>query len=162
MRRQRYITETDRRICPRRPSERNLLLKRLYHYSCLHGLKHHVHPCSHIRCPFVWAQLLQSLAHANATADENEGARATQPVNNIGKRDSIHHHLLEVSFETATVPELKQKLLSTTPSGWWWYRIGLPKHLVFLNLVIQTGRTAGGPRVVVWGRLVRQSLRSKA
>ena len=28
-----------------------------------------------------------------------------------GKRDSIHHHLLEVIFETATVPELRQKLL---------------------------------------------------
>ena len=52
-----------------------------------------------------------------------------------GKRDSIRHHLLEVTFETATVPELRQKLLYTTPSGWWWwwwwrwwwwYRIGLP------------------------------------
>ena len=37
-----------------------------------------------------------------------------------GKRDSIHHHLLEVIFETATVPESRQKLLYTTPSGWWW------------------------------------------
>ena len=37
-----------------------------------------------------------------------------------GKRDSIHHHLLEVTFETATVPESRQKLLDTTRSGWWW------------------------------------------
>ena len=37
-----------------------------------------------------------------------------------GKRDSIHRHLLEVISETATVPELRQKLLYTTPSGWWW------------------------------------------
>ena len=36
-----------------------------------------------------------------------------------GKRDSIHHHLLEVIFETATVPELRQTILYTTPSGWW-------------------------------------------
>ena len=28
----------------------------------------------------------------------------------VGKRDSIHHHLLEVAFETATAPELRQKL----------------------------------------------------
>ena len=40
--------------------------------------------------------------------------------NNAGKRDSIHHHLPEVIVETATVPELRQKLLYTTPSGWWW------------------------------------------
>ena len=39
---------------------------------------------------------------------------------NNGKRDSLHHHLLEVMFETATVPELRQTLLYTTPSGWWW------------------------------------------
>ena len=38
----------------------------------------------------------------------------------IGKRDSIHHHLLEVTFGTATVSELRQRLLYTTPSGWWW------------------------------------------
>ena len=34
-----------------------------------------------------------------------------------GKRDSIHHHLLEVSFETATIPELRQQLLYTTLLG---------------------------------------------
>ena len=28
-----------------------------------------------------------------------------------GRRDAIHHHLLEVTFETATVPESRQKLL---------------------------------------------------
>ena len=38
----------------------------------------------------------------------------------IGKRDSIHHHLLEVTSETATVLELRRKPLYTTPSGWWW------------------------------------------
>ena len=35
-----------------------------------------------------------------------------------GKRESIHRHLLEVICETATVPELRQKLLYTTPPGW--------------------------------------------
>ena len=41
-----------------------------------------------------------------------------------GKRDSIHNHLLEVTFETATVLELRQTLLYTTPSGrWWWWCI---------------------------------------
>ena len=47
------------------------------------------------------------------------------------ERDSTHHHLLEVTSETVTVPELRQKLLYTNPSGWWWwwwwYRIGLPR-----------------------------------
>ena len=38
----------------------------------------------------------------------------------IGKRDSIHHHLLEAVSETANVLESRQKLLYTTPSGWWW------------------------------------------
>ena len=38
----------------------------------------------------------------------------------LWKSDSIHHHLLEVTCETANVLELKQKLLYTTPSGWWW------------------------------------------
>ena len=38
---------------------------------------------------------------------------------NTGKRDSIHHHLLEAIPETANVLELRQKLLYTTPSGWW-------------------------------------------
>ena len=38
-----------------------------------------------------------------------------------GKRDSIHHHLLETISETANVLELKQKLLYTIPSGWWWW-----------------------------------------
>ena len=44
------------------------------------------------------------------------------PDNNIisGKTDSIHHHHLKGNFETATVPELRQKPLYTTPSGWWW------------------------------------------
>ena len=45
------------------------------------------------------------------------GARARAEA---GKRDSINHHLLEVTFETETVPELRQKLLYTTPSGWCW------------------------------------------
>ena len=36
-----------------------------------------------------------------------------------GKRDSIHHHLLEKESETANVLELRQKLLHTTTSGWW-------------------------------------------
>ena len=38
----------------------------------------------------------------------------------LGKTDSIHHHHLKGNFETATVPELRQKPLYTTPSGWWW------------------------------------------
>ena len=37
-----------------------------------------------------------------------------------GNRDSIHHHLQEAIFETATVPESRRKLLYSTPSGWWW------------------------------------------
>ena len=37
----------------------------------------------------------------------------------FGKRDSVHHHLLEAISETANVPELRQKLLYTTPSGCW-------------------------------------------
>ena len=32
----------------------------------------------------------------------------------------MHHHLLEAISETANVLELRQKLLYTTPSGWWW------------------------------------------
>ena len=40
--------------------------------------------------------------------------------NRSGKTDSIHHHLLDVNLEIATVPELRQKLLYTTLSGWWW------------------------------------------
>ena len=30
------------------------------------------------------------------------------------------HHLLDAISETANVQELRQKLLHTTPSGWWW------------------------------------------
>ena len=41
----------------------------------------------------------------------------------FGKRDSLHHHLLEAVSETANVLELRQKLLYTTPSGWWWWCI---------------------------------------
>ena len=39
----------------------------------------------------------------------------------LGKIDSIHHHLLQTISETATVLELKQKLLYTTSSEWWWW-----------------------------------------
>ena len=45
---------------------------------------------------------------------------STVPMYN-GKRDSIHHHLLEATSETANVLELRQKLLYTTLSGWWWW-----------------------------------------
>ena len=38
-----------------------------------------------------------------------------------GKRDSIHHHLLEVTFETTNVLESRQQPLYTNPSGWWWW-----------------------------------------
>ena len=34
-----------------------------------------------------------------------------------GKKDSIHHHLLEVIFETATLPELRQKPLGGGGGG---------------------------------------------
>ena len=34
---------------------------------------------------------------------------------------SRHHHLLEVIVRTATVLELRQKLLYTTHSVWWWW-----------------------------------------
>ena len=41
-----------------------------------------------------------------------------------GKTDSsIHRHLQEVTFETTSVLELRQKLLCTTPSGCWWWCI---------------------------------------
>ena len=40
-----------------------------------------------------------------------------------GKRDAIHHHLLEATSETTNVLELRQQLLYTTPSGWWWWCI---------------------------------------
>ena len=36
----------------------------------------------------------------------------------LAKRDSVHHHLLEAISETATVLELRRKLLYATPSGW--------------------------------------------
>ena len=55
-----------------------------------------------------------------------------------GKRGSIHHHLLEVIFETATVPELRRKLLYTTPSGWWWWCI----ESVFRLSLIRTSASA--------------------
>ena len=35
----------------------------------------------------------------------------------IGKTDSSHHHLLEVTFETANVLELRQTLPCATPLG---------------------------------------------
>ena len=37
----------------------------------------------------------------------------------IGKRDSIHHHLLEAASKTANELEFRQKLPNATPSGWW-------------------------------------------
>ena len=60
--------------------------------------------------------------------------------NVFGKRASIHHDILEVIFETETVPELGQTLLYTTPSVWWciesvfrvlafWWRIFLTVDL---------------------------------
>ena len=51
-----------------------------------------------------------------------------------GNIDSIHHHLLEVIFETATVPELMQEASMHHPL---WvvvvvvYRIGFPKETTF-------------------------------
>ena len=53
--------------------------------------------------------------------NSTHGLRMAPDPKVVGKRDSIHHHLLKVTLETATVPELRQKLLYTTPSGWWWY-----------------------------------------
>ena len=54
--------------------------------------------------------------------------RKPDPVNlnasTSGKRDSIHHHLLEAMYEATYMLELRQKLLYTTPSGWWWWCIG--------------------------------------
>ena len=59
-------------------------------------------------------------------APESSSPRCTNivrvcAVHKTGKRDSIHHHLLDVILETATVPELRQKLLHTNLSGWWWW-----------------------------------------
>ena len=62
-------------------------------------------------------RVLASLLKYNpASCDEGLGDYFKK----LGKTDSIHHHLLEVTSETANVQELKQKLLYTTTSGWWW------------------------------------------
>ena len=63
---------------------------------------------------------------------ESMEPRPALDINDIWEeRDSIHHHLLEGTFETATATELGEKLLYTNPSGWWWYRIGLPINYHF-------------------------------
>ena len=54
---------------------------------------------------------------------------------NIGKRDSMHHPLLETVSETASVLELRQRLLYTTPYGWWWWCI----ELVLRNIYSDDG-----------------------
>ena len=53
-----------------------------------------------------------------------------------GKRHSVHHHLLEVTFETATVLEMRQKLLYTTPSWWWWCIESVFRLLISLTLLL--------------------------
>ena len=57
---------------------------------------------------------------------------------NTGQSDSMNDHLLEVHFETATVPESRQTLLYTHPL---WvvvvYRIGLPKYELIANRAFQ-------------------------
>ena len=54
----------------------------------------------------------------------------------LSTRDSIDHHLLEVICETATVPELRQKLLYATPSGWWWCKESVFHICVYIYIII--------------------------
>ena len=54
----------------------------------------------------------------------------------LGKRDVIHHDLLEATSETATVLEWRQKPLYTTPSCSRWYRIGFPILVLCLFAVL--------------------------
>ena len=75
-------------------------------------------------------------------------ARSYSSCYECGKRDSIHHHLLEAISETAKVLELRQKFLYTTPSGWWWWWWWIksffrrrPKEMVLL-----THRAMSGPK----------------
>ena len=56
----------------------------------------------------------------------------------IGKTDSIHHHLLEVTFETDPLPELRQYPLYTTHSGWWWCIESVFRGIVQSSLVDHT------------------------
>ena len=73
-----------------------------------------------------------------STRLRSKSARTFAAERGIGKRDSVHHHLLEVISETANVLESRQKLLYI------WvvvvvvvvvvYRIGLPRyHLMDLR-----------------------------
>ena len=69
----------------------------------------------------------------------------------VGKRDSIHHHLLEVIFWAETVPELRQttSIIHTTFSGWWWW-------WWFIELVFRKGELKEGPKE--WGSQVTSGL----
>ena len=62
-----------------------------------------------------------------------------------GKRDSIHHHLLEAVSESANVPELRQKLLYTTPSGLWWCI-----NSVFRQELANLGADVGSPAISMY------------
>ena len=63
-----------------------------------------------------------------------------------GKRDPIHHHLLETISEAANVLELRQKLLYTTPSGWWKvYKIALPRRRPLPECPPESSGGMGGP-----------------
>ena len=65
------------------------------------------------------AQQAQGL-HRQLRAPGPRASRLASITVLCGKRDSIHHHLLEGTFETATVLELREKPLYSAPSGWWW------------------------------------------
>ena len=77
-------------------------------------------PCHH-GGGLAYPRLRRPAAHAVVESCKQWQWTSQAPQNRIGKRDSVHHHLLEVIFETATVLELRQKLPHTTPSGWWWW-----------------------------------------
>ena len=63
---------------------------------------------------------LQKVSYLTCCCRES-AARALLPVRvTCWKRDSINCHLLDAISETATVHELRQQLLYTTPSRGWW------------------------------------------
>ena len=65
----------------------------------------------------------------------------------VGKGDSIHHHLLEAVSETANVLELRQKLLYTTPSGWWWCIKSVFRYFIVRTLQIKIPESASSCKV---------------
>ena len=78
---------------------------------------------------FVWTAQSDKVAIAAETPRTAAARQPGGPGSPGSKVAMIHweerfytpYHLLEVTFETANVLELRQKLLYTTPSGWRWF-----------------------------------------